>query len=283
MSEQTEYNKPKVSALSEFSALSVGIIAAVILFTLVSLAGYIYMIRPPKKTVDIEDKAGLLSKAEESDLLKKAKKIRSEKQINVIIVTTDSKGSEYGYGDEASKNFAIARYKKLAETIPFKDNSGILFLIDMENRYLYIYTYATAHAVISDAECTSMAKGVASELTAKKYAEGLDTLLDQVENRSFFSGALLLVYILFIVGPLVITAVVLFIVLHHKRNKVTVNQKTYLDPTLAAINEDQNIVLRKTTSVTYASSGSGISGGGFGGGGGGGGGGGRGGGGGAHF
>ena len=286
MSEQMENNKPKVSALSEFSALSAGILAVVIVFALVSLALYVYMIRPPEKKVDIEDKAGLLSKDEESDLLKKAKKIRSDKQINVIIVTTDDKGSKYAYGDEGSKEFAIDKYNKLAEAIPLKDNSGIIFLVDMQNEYLYIYSYATAHAVIPDEECQAMAESVAYKFTDQEYAEGLDSLLDQLENRSFFSGALLMVYLLYIVGPIAITALVLYTVLHRRRNKITVNQATYLDPTASEANEDQDIFLRKTTSVTYASSGSGISGGGFSGGGfsgGGGGGGGRGGGGGAHF
>lgn len=286
MSEQMEYNKPKVSALSEFSALSVGIIVAMFFFALASLAGYIYMTQPPKKTVDIEDKADLLSQEEESDLLRKAKKIRSEKKINVIIVTTAEKGSNYAYGDDGSAAFAIDKYKKLAKTIWLKDNSGIIFLIDMENRYLYIYTYATAHGVIPDTECKSMAESVADRFTNEEYAEGLDSLLDQVDNRTFFSCTLLFVFLFNIIGPLVITAIVLFIVLHRKRNKITVNQSTYLDPAASRENEDQDLFLRKTTTVTYASGGSGVSGGGFRGGGGGGfsgGGGGRGGGGGAHF
>jgi len=284
MSEQVENNKPKVSALSEFSALSAGIIVAVVIFAIVSVFAYAFMTQPPKKMVDIEDKAGLLSKEEESDLLKRAKKIRSDKQINIIIVTTDDKGSKYDYGDEGSKEFAIDKYNDLAKTIPFKDNSGIIFLIDMENRYMYIYTYATAHAVIPDEECTAMFESVQSMLTGEEYAEALDSLLDQVEDRNFVSGAFL-IYILYIVGPLAITALVVFTVLHRKRNKITVNQTTYLDPAASAENEDQDIFLRKTTSITYASSGSGISGGGFRGGGGGGfgGGGGRGGGGGGHF
>jgi uncharacterized membrane protein YgcG len=259
----------KTSALSEFSALSAGILAVVIILACVSIAVYVFMMRPPLKISAVEDSAGLFSQTDEQKIAGLAKNLSSDKQINVIIVTTDNKGDAYAQDDEGSANFAKDKYKELSHSKSFKDNSGVLLLIDMENRYIYVYTYATAHAAVTNDECTAMTDSVVPLLKNQQYSAAIESLISQISNNDFFSGALVALYFLYIAGPVVIAGLVLFVVKRRRRNKITTNYVTYMDRTKTKDAGDQDTFVRKSVTVTTISSGTGISGGrgGFGGGG----------------
>lgn len=270
----------KTSALSEFSVLSAGILAAVIVLAAVAVFAYIFMMRPPEKTAVVEDKAHLLTQSEENRISDLAEDLSSRKQINVVVVTTEDKGNLYAQDDSGSERFAADKYVELTKFQSYKDNSGVLILIDMENRYVYIYTYATAHAAITNSECVEMTDSVVPALKSEQYSKALESLIGQISDNDFFSGALVMVYALYIAGPLAIVALVLFIVSRRKRSKISTNYTTYMDLVNTKDTGDQDLFDHKTVTVTTTSSSSG--GGGFGGGGGGGGGG-HSGGGGSHF
>lgn len=259
----------KTSALSEFSVLSAGILAAIIVFAVLSIAFYVFMMRPPVKTYAIDDAADLLSQTEEKKIGNLARELSEKKQINVIVVTTDDKGESYSQNDDGSESFAADKYAELSGFTSFKDNSGVLLLIDMENRYVYIYTYATAHAAVTNEECVAMTDSVVYKLQQQKYADALESLIGQISDNDFFSGALVMLYVLYIAGPLAIVAVVLFIAAHRKRSKITTNYTTYMDLVNTKNLGDQDIFDHKTVTVTTtsSSSGGGHSGGGGGGGG----------------
>jgi len=269
----------RISALSEFSALSAGILVVVAILAVFAVASYVYMLRPPVKTSALEDRADLLSESEVEDIAGLAENLSNKKQINVIVVTTSEKGGQYAYGDEGSEAFASDKYVELANGQSFKDNSGVLLLVDMENRYVYIYTYATAHAAVTNEECIQITDSVVYLLQQEQYASALESMIGQISDNDFFSGALILVYILYIIGPLAIAAIVLLIAGHKKRSKITTDYSTYLDLINTRDTGDQDVFDHKTVTVTTTSSGSGS----HGGGGGGGGGGGHSGGGGSHF
>lgn len=274
----------KTSALSEFSLLSVGIILAVILLAAAGTASYIFMLQPPAKTYAMEDRADLLSPSDEKRIALLAKDLSWKKQINVIVVTTADKGAAYPQDDEGSAEFAGDKYAQLAHTKSFKDNSGVLLLLDMENRYIYVYTYGTAHVAVTNEECIEMTDLVVPSLRNGQYADAFESLISQISYNDFFSGTLVLVYALRILGPLVIITVVLLIAAHRKRNKITTDYYSYLDMSHTKDTGDQDVFDHKTVTVTTTSSSSGFSGGGGGGGfSGGGGGGGHSGGGGSHF
>jgi len=268
----------RTSALSEFSLLSAGIIAVVVILAVVAIFTYVFMMQPPEKTYAIEDGADLLSQSEEDHISDLARNLSDKKQINVIVVTTEEKGSSYEQNDDGSESFASDKYVELSAFKSFKDNSGVLILIDMENRYVYVYTYATAHAAVTNEECVQMTDSVVPSLKDKQYSDALESLIGQISANDFFSGALVWLYILYIAGPVAIVALVLWIVLHNKRSKVSTTYATYLDMTNTRDTGDQDIFDHKTVTVTTTSS---SSGGGHGGGGGGGGG--HSGGGGSHF
>jgi len=255
----------KTSALSEFSVLSAGILTVVVVLAVLAVFFYIFMMRPPVKTFALEDGAGLLSKTEEKKIAGLAENLKDKKQINVIIVTTDDKGAGYVNDDEGSASFAADKYSELAHSQSFKDNSGVLILIDMQNRYVYVYTYATAHAAVSNDECLQMTANVSPLLTDAKYSAAVESLIEQISDNDFFSGALVMVYVLYIAGPLAIVAVAVLIAKNKKRNKISTAYNTYLDLSKTKDTGDQDIFDHKTVAVTTTSSSSGFSGGGGGG------------------
>ena len=255
----------KTSALSEFSVLSAGILTVVVVLAVLAVFFYIFMMRPPVKTFALEDGAGLLSKTEEKKIAGLAENLKDKKQINVIIVTTDDKGAGYVNDDEGSASFAADKYSELAHSQSFKDNSGVLILIDMQNRYVYVYTYATAHAAVSNDECLQMTANVSPLLTDAKYSAAVESLIEQISDNDFFSGALVMVYVLYIAGPLVIVVVAVLIAKNKKRNKISTAYNTYLDLSKTKDTGDQDIFDHKTVAVTTTSSSSGFSGGGGGG------------------
>ena len=255
----------KTSALSEFSVLSAGILTVVVVLAVLAVFFYIFMMRPPVKTFALEDGAGLLSKTEEKKIAGLAENLKDKKQINVIIVTTDDKGAGYVNDDEGSASFAADKYSELAHSQSFKDNSGVLILIDMQNRYVYVYTYATAHAAVSNDECLQMTANVSPLLTDAKYSAAVESLIEQISDNDFFSGALAMVYVLYIAGPLAIVTVAVLIAKNKKRNKISTAYNTYLDLSKTKDTGDQDIFDHKTVAVTTTSSSSGFSGGGGGG------------------
>jgi uncharacterized membrane protein YgcG len=269
-----------LSIFGEFSILSFGIIAGVVALAAFSVVLYFGLMQTPTKSIVIEDKADLLTKSEEKDIKNLAEDLSEKRQINVVIVTTDRKGDQYDIGDAGSEQFAADKYRDLPKRTQFRDNSGVLMLIDMENRYVYIYTYGTAHAAVTNEECVAITDSVVPALQSQQYADAMESMIGQISDNDFFSFALVMVYVLLIGGPLLIVALVLLAVSHNKRSKITTTFATYLDNANCRDNGDQDIFNHKTVTVTTVSS---SSGGGFGGGGGGGGGGGRSGGGGSHF
>ena len=94
--------------------------------------------------VVIEDGADLLTDAEEESLLEVMKPVTEEGGGNAVFVSTESNPS-------AASDYAESCYREL-----FGDESGTLFLVDMENRELYL----DSHGEISDAVTDSMANTI---------------------------------------------------------------------------------------------------------------------------
>ncbi len=283
MSSNTDKSSPrKLSILSEFSAISFVMIGILVIGMILSIVIYILMVVPPAKVYKLEDDADLFSDDEEDEIRTLARNISRGKDINVIIVTTADKGESYGgYSESESIRYAQDQFKELTKFEPFRDNSGVLILTEIEGdyRFFYIVTFGTARASIIDTECDEIFYRHKSLLQSGDYAAAVQGSLEEIKNHNFTSGLLIFTYASFVFGPIAIVAFVLWIMARRKRSKITVDHKTYYDAKHSEIIGDEDIYQRETVSVTYNSSGSsggfssGRSGGGFSGGGGGGGGG----------
>lgn len=111
-----------------------------LLLTIVLLCGYSEL---DKK---IFDEAGLLTEQEEQKLQAEAVKAAGKVSLDVVIVTIDDAG-----GKDA-KSFADDYFDEHHFGYEKEDGSGILFLIDMDNREICISTAGTAQEMYTDAE-----------------------------------------------------------------------------------------------------------------------------------
>lgn len=119
----------------------------------------------------VVDNGELLSSDEEAVLTRKIQTLRSELELEIVIVTTDGTGSKnvqeyaddfydrngYGYGD---------------------DDSGILLLIDMESREWYMSTCGEAIYIFTDYGLDCLGDEILPYLSSGYYYDAFDLWLD---------------------------------------------------------------------------------------------------------
>lgn len=210
---QNQGKGPKLSVLSELNGTSIGVGIGLICIIIASITFYIFMNLSPKKTVKVVDDAGLFTSEEFEDIEDAAKKLSKEKDINVVIVTTNDKGKKYSNSDEDEKRFAEDFYMDNVKTVPLQNNSGVCILIDVTldyegGRFFWLYTYGTAHFAVDDDDCYSLFRKYLSELGAGEYGaavKGITKDLNQFSYQSY--GAIVFFTIIIPVGmALVITS-----------------------------------------------------------------------------
>lgn len=233
MSKKKDNSEYSVSGLSEFSALTKVMTIIVIIATLASLALYIWMAIPPVKVHRLDDQAGIFSEEESEELLAQMKDIKKEKDINVVVVTVSDKGPEYQRKDESeSIRYAEDRFKELSRFEKLRDNSGVLIFIELDGDYhfFYIVTFGTAKASITNSECDAIYKRHIAWLTSAYYLKAVQGSLSEISDHDFTSGLLILTYAAFIIVPILIVIPILRLVVRRKRDQITVDESTYLDP-----------------------------------------------------
>lgn len=133
----------------------------------------------PKKVVD---EADLLTTSQEADLERRAEAIASEHQMDVVLLTTPSlEGKDpQAYADDYydAQGYGVG-----------SRNSGVLFLISMEDRDWAISTTGDAISIISGPQIDFLIDRCASALGEDdfytaflQYLSALDDLLTQYEN-----------------------------------------------------------------------------------------------------
>ena len=183
----------KLSVLSELNGASISVGIALICIIIASVVFYVFMNLSPKKTVKVVDDADLFSSEQLDDIEDLAKKLSKEKDINVVIVTTDNKGAGYTNSDDDEKRFAEDYYMKSVKTVPLQNNSGVCILIDITldykgGRFFWLYTYGTAHFAVSDDECYSIFRNHLDQLGSGDYGnavKGIVTELGGYEYQNF--------------------------------------------------------------------------------------------------
>ena len=214
MSENVEYNElnqnqgkgPKLSVLSELNGASISVGIALICIIIASVVFYVFMNLSPKKTVKVVDDADLFTSEEIDNIEDAAKKLSKEKDINVVIVTTNDKGKGYSNSDADEKKFAEDYYMKSVKTVPLQNNSGVCILIDVTldfkgGRFFWLYTYGTAHFAVSDDECYSLFRRYLSQLGDGQYGAAVEGITNDLNEYSYQSyGAIVFFTILIPIG-----------------------------------------------------------------------------------
>ncbi len=109
------------------------------------------------------DDAGLLTQDEEEELQKEITDLAEELSLDVIIVTADDTDGLY------TKAYAEDFYDSHGFGYEKENGSGILFLIDMDNRQYYIDTSAGAQEIYTDAEREDMLDELEDDMVEGDY------------------------------------------------------------------------------------------------------------------
>ena len=221
MSENVDINEmnqnleksPKLSVLSELNGASVGVGIGLLFIIIASIVFYVFMNLSPAKTVKVIDDANLFTKEELDDITDAAKKLSKEKDISVIIVTTDDKDKKYSNSDADEKRFAEDFYMDHVKTVPLQNNSGVCILIDVTldyqgGRFFWLYTYGTAHFAVDDDDCYSLFRKYFSQLGSGEYGTAVLGITKDLKQFSYQNyGAIVFFTIIIPIGlALVVTA-----------------------------------------------------------------------------
>lgn len=121
------------------------------------------------------DKAKLLSDNEKSKLVLQIEEIRETYNIDVVIVTTNS------LEGKSIVEYADDYYDDNGYGID-EDKSGLLLLIDMKDRKIYISTTGKAKSYFTDRRLDSMIADIGNYLKNSQYYDGCNSYLGQVKH-----------------------------------------------------------------------------------------------------
>jgi hypothetical protein len=180
----------KLSIWSELSGASIGVGIGLLVLVIFAVGFYVFMNLSPAKKVRVDDHAEIFTEAEEKELMELASKLSSDKDINVVIVTTRNKGDGYTNSDADCARYAGDYYMRNVNTVPLQNNSGVCILVDLSidedgQRFFWLYTYGTAHFAVSDDNCSRLFYNNKELLGRKEYAHALSNILDSLGNYSY--------------------------------------------------------------------------------------------------
>ena len=265
----------KLSIWSELSGASIGVGIGLLVLVIFAIGFYVFMNLSPAKKVRVDDHAEIFTEAEEKELMELASKLSSDKDINVVIVTTRNKGDGYTNSDADCARYAGDYYMRNVNTVPLQNNSGVCILVDLSidedgQRFFWLYTYGTAHFAVSDDNCSRLFYNNKELLGRKEYAHALSNILDSLGNYSY-QGYGAIVFFTIIVPVLAGLLITKIATPSRKLDPVPAMSTYSVTDSMKAIQNTD--IFKYRTVVRMESSSSGGGGGGFSGGGGGGGGG----------
>ena len=229
----------------------------------------------------IFDEADILTETEEYSLQKYMDKVSKEKQVDIVIVTTnDAEGKQ-------PREYAEDFYKSHDFGYEDSDGTGLLYLISLDksvtgNRELWMTTAKEAKDYFSQSRIDSVLDNIYNTLTAdeelnyygscNEFIKGIEKYMNVSESVPVF----LTKWYSKLGIALVITMIIFFILIFNFGGKKTTTAETYLDVNSIKrnIKEDTYMYTRttktkieKSSSSSGSSSGGSSSGGGYGGGG----------------
>lgn len=116
--------------------------------------------------VNLIDDANLLTDSEESQL--KDTMLQTAQYCNALFVTADKVVS------------STAEYAKMTYGREFGKQNGVMFLIDMSNREIYVYAYGTAYQTIDKTNAYTITDNVYTYASASQYYECANNAFVQI-------------------------------------------------------------------------------------------------------
>lgn len=119
------------------------------------------------------DDAGLFSRDETAELEEMIEDVRDETGFDAAVMTTDDAQGK------SARMYAADRYDELDLGVG-SDRSGVLFLIDMDNREIYLLTTGKAIRIFTDDRIDAILDEVYGYARDGDYAAGAETALENV-------------------------------------------------------------------------------------------------------
>lgn len=244
--------------------------ALMLVFVLVSiLASTGVLASNPNNVVDMLD---YLTESEENALQSRIDTIKENFNLDTVIVITDNTEGK------SSMEFADDYYDYNGYGLD-SEYSGLLMLINMDIREVWISTTGKAIDIYTDSRIYNMVNNVTGYLSNANYNAACNKFLDdvskyaksgvpegqyrvegdpystldsrQLSNLSYFGKVSLLmsswpVYII----ALIIAIIATVIVSHSSKGKVTISSRTYEESGSFVLTEDTNQYIRETTTRT---------------------------------
>lgn len=180
----------------------------------------------------IFDEANLFTETEEEKMQEIAASLAEQFELDIVIVTTDDnrgKTSEQ-YADDFYDENGFG-YGETAD--------GMVYLINMDDREVYISTTGKARDLFSDAEIEEILDAVTPYLAEEDFSGSVDVFLDEVQLRMEYldeniaeeDEAWLTVEEIFIYLGISVFAggVTVGVMAMYNRGRPTVNEGTYLE------------------------------------------------------
>lgn len=123
----------------------------------------------------VVDDAGLLSSEEVADLSRRIQELRTELELEIVIVTT------YGTGGKTAQQYADDFYD--TNGYGYGDsNSGILLLLDMEAREWYMSTCGDAIYIFTDYGLDQLGETILPWLSSGYYYQAFEVWLNELPS-----------------------------------------------------------------------------------------------------
>ena len=141
--------------------------------TLISLLLFSFVVKA--NVNPIVDDAKLLSQTEKLELNKRVEKIREKYNMDAVIVTSND------LGGKSPRDYADDYYDNKGYGLD-NNKSGLLLLIDMYDRNIWISTTGDVIKYFTDSRINSIINDVSNYLSDKRYFDACNVFLDEVEH-----------------------------------------------------------------------------------------------------
>jgi len=192
----------------------------------------------------VYDYANLLSQEEIDTLQGEAITLALQHQLDIIIATIDNAENK------SSRQYANNFYDDNDFGYDFAEKSGILLLIDMDNREVYILGNGSGADIFPDSIIDLMTEKIAPHLTAGNYMKACQTFLGQVSariNTDNHSVNIIQQQLIYLGISLVVAIIAVVLMISSQKTKVTANGHTYMTNNKYNLRSSHDHFTRTTT------------------------------------
>lgn len=193
----------------------------------------------------IFDEADLLTDSEEQALAEKLAKYAEKYEADIAIVTTNNAGGQ------TAQAYADAYAEKLGQSMTADDYPGILFLIDMDNREIYIATQGKAIGWYDEKRIDRILDNCYNHIIDGEYKATCDAFLKGVRDymgreagRSARMG--LLGVLIRLVIALAAGGGITFAMVHSRGGHVTTSAATYFNDAQSRLEGKEDRFINRT-------------------------------------